>query len=329
MGEFELIRRFFGHDLQPPGVALGIGDDAALLQPAPGCHLAISTDMLVEGRHFVSTVPPSALGHKALAVNLSDMAAMGAQPLAFTLALSLPRVDESWLEGFSQGLFDLANRQRCALVGGDTTSGPLNICITVMGEVPVDAALRRSGGRAGDDVYVSGCLGDARLALDGLRGHPDVSALAFQGARHRLDRPEPRVALGVALRGVASACADVSDGLLGDLTHVLKASGVGARLDIDALMASAAVSDAVRDLATAHALTCVLAGGDDYELVFAAPPHAREAVAAASLQAATPVTRIGCLIDADPGVMQLTDARQAPYRFPPGTLLGGFDHFAR
>lgn len=329
MGEFELIRRYFQHGLHPPGVALGNGDDAALLRPALGCHLAVSTDMLVEGRHFVSTVPPEALGHKALAVNLSDMAAMGAQPLAFTLALSLPHIDEAWLAAFSRGLLDLADRYGCALVGGDTTSGPLAICITVMGEVPVEVALRRSGGCVGDDLYVSGGLGDARLALDGLRGHAGVSALAFQSARPRLDRPEPRVALGHALRGVATACADVSDGLLGDLAHILTASGTAAQIDVETLLASSAVSNAVRHLAPAHALTCVLAGGDDYELVFTAPSTARAAVVAASHHAQTPVTRIGQLTSGAPGTVRLVDAAGGAYPFPDGVQLGGFDHFAR
>ena len=233
MNEFDLIARYFTRPARR--AALGVGDDCALLQPAPGMQLAISSDMLVEGRHFFADVDPAALGHKALAVNLSDLAACGATPLAFTLALALPRVDEVWLQGFSQGLFALADAHGCELVGGDTTQGPLNICITVFGEVPVvnskSQALLRSGAGAGDDVYVSGTLGDARLALDALRGRLTLPAELLAQARLRLERPTPRVALGQALRGVASAALDLSDGLLGDLRHILKASGVVATLD--------------------------------------------------------------------------------------------------
>ena len=233
MGEFELIERYFKRPARQ--AVLGVGDDCAILQPAPGTQLAISCDMLVEGRHFLSTVDPRLLGHKALAVNLSDLAACGAKPLAFTLALALPRADDAWLAPFSQGLLALADAHGCELVGGDTTQGPLNICITVFGEVPVvngqSQALLRSGARAGDDVYVSGTLGDARLALEALRGTLSLPLEVLAQARQRLERPTPRVALGQALRGVASAALDISDGLLGDLRHILQASGVGATLD--------------------------------------------------------------------------------------------------
>ena len=231
MGEFDLIARYFTRPARPGGaVALGVGDDCALLAPTPGMQLAISSDMLVEGRHFFADVAPEALGHKALAVNLSDLAACGARPLAFTLALSLPRVDEAWLEGFSRGMWALADAHGCELVGGDTTQGPLNICITVFGEVPPGQALLRSGARPGDDLYVSGTLGDARLALEALLGHAPLPAEVLARARQRLERPTPRVALGQALRGIASSAMDLSDGLLGDLSHILKTSGVGARI---------------------------------------------------------------------------------------------------
>ncbi len=225
MGEFDLIERFFK---RPPRQAtVGIGDDCAILQPRPGTQLAISSDMLVEGRHFFSTVNPRHLGHKALAVNLSDLAACGAKPLAFTLALALPRADEAWLGPFSEGLLALADEHGCELIGGDTTQGPLNICITVFGEVPVvngrSQALLRSGAKAGDDLYVSGTLGDARLALEVFRGTVSVPSPVFDAARLRLEAPTPRVALGQALRGVATSAIDVSDGLLGDLGHVLEA----------------------------------------------------------------------------------------------------------
>ena len=324
MGEFDLIKRYFTRPT--PQAVLGIGDDCALLQPAAGMQLAISSDMLVEGRHFFADVDPSTLGHKALAVNLSDLAACGAKPLAFTLALALPRADETWLAAFSRGLFALADSHGCELVGGDTTQGPLNICITVFGEVPAGQALLRSGARSGDDIYVSGSLGDARLALDARRNHTPLPAALQAPAQARLEQPTPRVALGLALRGVASAAIDVSDGLLGDLGHILKASGVGASIDtsiaIDLIAARTHPTWATGLISLQQQLDCVLAGGDDYELVFTAPQAAREAVLAASLQAATPVTRLG-QIEAAPG-LRLTDGDGRPvvHRF------SSFDHFA-
>ena len=328
MGEFDLIARYFTRSAVR--AVLGVGDDCAFLQPAPGCQLAISSDMLVEGRHFFADVDPYALGHKALAVNLSDLAACGARPLAFTLALALPQVNEAWLEAFSRGLNSLADSHGCELVGGDTTQGPLNICITVFGEVPVvhgkSQALLRSGARAGDDVYVSGTLGDARLALDALRGRIDLPAELLAQARIRLEQPTPRVALGQALRGVATAAIDISDGLLGDLSHVLKASGVGATLDTSIainLTAACAYTTWTNGLIfLKNQLGYVLAGGDDYELAFTAPVSARAAVQLAAHQSATPVTRIG-RIEAESG-LRLVDAQGSP-------VTGGFssfDHFA-
>ena len=328
MGEFDLIARYFTRPT--PRAVLGVGDDCALLQPKPGTQLAISSDMLVEGRHFFADADPFALGHKALAVNLSDLAACGATPLAFTLALALPDVNETWLQGFSQGLLALADAHGCELVGGDTTQGPLNICITVFGAVPVvngkSQALLRSGARAGDDVYVSGTLGDARLALDALRGTLVLPADLLAQARLRLEQPTPRVALGQALRGVATAALDLSDGLLGDLGHILKASGVGATLDtsiaIQLIAACAHPACTTGLISLKKQLECVLAGGDDYELAFTAPPAARQAVLAAARLAETPVTRMG-RIDAEPG-LRLVDAQ--------GQRLSGhyssFDHFA-
>ena len=332
MGEFELIRRHFQHALRPAGVALGNGDDCALLAPTAGQQLAVSTDMLVEGRHFLPTVPPEALGHKALAVNLSDLAAMGAQPLAFTLALALPRADDAWLQAFARGLLALADAHGCALVGGDTTAGPLNLCLTVFGQVPPGQALRRDAAQDGDDLYVSGTLGDARLALEAFRGEW-AAAVALDGpvwtrVRQRLERPTPRVALGQALRGVAHACADVSDGLLGDLGHILAASRLGAEVWVDTLLASDAVSPAVRALPLAQALTCVLAGGDDYELVFSAPPAARAAVTRAAQRSGTPVTRIGRFSGRVPARAHLCHADGARFELPAGLALSGFDHFA-
>lgn len=322
MGEFELIRRYFQHALRPEGVTLGNGDDCALLAPAPGMQLAVSTDMLVEGRHFLSTVDPAALGHKALAVNLSDLAAMGAEPLAFTLALSLPRADDTWLAGFSKGLLALADAHGCALVGGDTTAGPLNICITVFGQVPQHHALRRDAARVGDDIYVSGTLGEARLALEVFRGHASLDAADFAAVRHRMERPTPRVALGVALRGVAHAAADVSDGLLGDLGHILAASGVGAELSESEILHSIAINPIPKSAEGDFRLKFFLNGGDDYELVFTAPPSARDAVQEAARHAHTPVTRIGTITSCTGVRLTAPDGASHPL------AARSFDHFA-
>lgn len=308
MGEFELIRRHFTRPVAAAGVVLGVGDDCALLAPRPGWQLAVSTDMLVEGRHFFADVDPQALGHKALAVNLSDLAAMGAEPLGCTLAFSLPRVDEPWLAAFARGLFALADASGCALVGGDTTRGPLNLCITVFGQVPTGQALRRDAARVGDDVYVSGTLGEARLALEALLGQTPLDAATLARCRARLEWPTPRLALGTALRGLAHAAADVSDGLAGDLGHILTASGVGAVLDAAALQ---------RAGGEGVPLDAVLNGGDDYELVFTAPP----AAAAALADIGERVTRIGC-ITAEPGLW-LDEG--GPLR---ALAARGFDHFS-
>jgi thiamine-monophosphate kinase len=328
MGEFDLIARYFTR--KPARAVLGVGDDCALLQPQPGTQLAISSDMLVEGRHFLSTVDPALLGHKALAVNLSDLAACGAEPVAFTLALSLPQADPAWLEPFSRGLWALADAHACELVGGDTTRGPLNICITVFGAVPVlngrSQALLRSGARVDDDIYVSGTLGDARLALEVFRGNLSVPEAVFATARRRMEQPMPRVALGMALRGIASAAVDVSDGLLGDLGHVLKASGVGARIDTVAALGVLAAREALWTgagaLPEAQLLALVLAGGDDYELAFTAPPSARVAVADAARVAETRITRIG-QVETAAGI-RLVDAAGLPVE----AALASFDHFA-
>jgi thiamine-monophosphate kinase len=319
MGEFDLIARYFTRPVRRS--PLGVGDDCALLQPRAGMQLAVSSDMLVEGRHFLSTVDPRALGHKALAVNLSDLAACGAQPLAFTLAIALPQVDEGWLAGFADGLFALADAHRCELVGGDTTRGPLTINITVFGEVPAGAALLRSGARAGDDLWVSGTLGDARLALEAFRGKLALPQAVFTAARARMEQPEPRVALGQALRGIATAAIDISDGLLGDLGHILRQSQVGATVDAEAAATLLAAQAAMRfDAPVLREF--VLAGGDDYELAFTAPAARRAEVEAAARGAATAVTRIG-RIDAEPGV-RVVDARGAVLP----QVFAGFDHFA-
>lgn len=332
MGEFDLIERFFKRPTRQ--AALGIGDDCAILQPRPGTQLAISSDMLVEGRHFLSTVNPRHLGHKALAVNLSDLSACGAKPLAFTLALALPRADEAWLGPFSEGLLALADEHGCELIGGDTTQGPLNICITVFGEVPVvngrSQALLRSGANAGDDLYVSGTLGDARLALEVFRGTVSVPAPVFEAARLRMEIPTPRVALGQALRGVATSAIDVSDGLLGDLGHVLKQSDVGATVNADiaieliASRASSAWASGLKgsEISLSQWRCWALTGGDDYELLFTAPPAARDAVATAARESQTVITRIG-QIEAERGLRLLDRQGQSV----PNTYTS-FDHFA-
>ena len=315
VGEFDLIAKYFSRPVRH--AVLGGGDDCALLQPTPGMQWAVSTDALVEGRHFLSTVPPDALGHKALAVNLSDLAACGARPVAFTLSLTLPRVDEAFLAGFADGLYALAQAHDIELVGGDTTAGPLNIGITVMGEVPPGQALRRGGARAGDELWVSGRLGDARLALEAFRGRAALRGEAFEEVRRAMERPQPRVALGQALRGIASAAIDLSDGLAGDLGHVLRASAVGATLrlgDIPHGPHVAACSEGQRR-------QCLLAGGDDYELLFAAPPDARARVRDAGVRAGTPVTCIGTL-DAAPG-LRVVDAGGAAVAL----AERAFDHF--
>ena len=329
MGEFDLITRYFKRPSQR--AVLGVGDDCALLAPTPGMHMAVSSDMLVEGRHFLSTVDPARLGHKALAVNLSDLAACGAEPTAFTLALSLPRIDEVWLEGFSEGLLQLANEHHCELVGGDTTQGPLNICITAFGEVPPGDALLRQNAQVGDDIYVSGTVGDARLALEVFRGSQTLDAKAFEYVRARMEMPTPRIALGLALRAIANAAIDVSDGLLGDLGHILQRSQVGAQIDTTWLQQSntfgedaqaAGISPTLAQLPWNKRLEFALAGGDDYELCFTAPVHQREMVHAAAWESNTPVTRIGRITEAQGLVVMDPEGQPITRRF------ASFDHFA-
>ena len=322
MGEFELIRRFFQRPAKRS--PLGIGDDCALLAPAAGMQLAVSSDMLVEGRHFLPSVKPQLLGHKALAVNLSDLAACGARPLAFTLALSLPRADAAWCEAFAKGLFALADAHQCELIGGDTTQGPLNICITVFGEVPAGQALLRNGAKAGDDIWVSGTLGDARVALDALTRQRAAPPAVLALTRPRLEAPTPRVALGQALRGIATSCLDVSDGLLGDLGHILEASQVGACIDVNITrgLLQARKHPLMAALPTGRIDTCTLAGGDDYELCFTAPSSAQAEVLAAAQRCNTPVSCIG-RIEAQAGIRLIGPGGQLlPQRF------ASFDHFA-
>ncbi|MFA6061168.1 MAG: thiamine-phosphate kinase [Gallionella sp.] len=271
MSEFDLIRRHFTR--ATPGALLGVGDDAALLQVRGGYVLAVSSDMLVSGTHFFADADPYLLGHKTLAVNLSDLAAMGATPRWATLAISMPQADDHWLERFSAGFFALADQHGLELVGGDTTRGPLNLCVTIFGEVEANQALRRSGAKAGDEIWVSGCLGDAALALAHLQGRVALSDSEYEFCAPALHQPQPRVDLGRSLRGIANSAIDVSDGLLGDLGHILAASGVGAEIDFERLPVSATL------LAHPQLLnSCALSGGDDYELCFTAPAALHDTV---------------------------------------------------
>jgi thiamine-monophosphate kinase len=287
-----------------------VGDDCARVAPAEGFELAVTTDMLVEGRHFLPGADPRALGHKALAVNLSDLAAAGATPRWITLALCLREADAAWLGAFSDGLYALAERHDVDLVGGDTTRGPvLTIVITAFGEAPAGQALSRSGARPEDDIWVSGALGGAALALM----HPEL-----EEAARRLHEPQPRVALGERLRGIASAAIDVSDGLAGDLGHILERSQVGARVRYDDVPKDASFAS-VNEPETER--RCVLSGGDDYELLFTAEKAKRKGIAALSRELGLPLTKIGS-IEAEAG-LRMVDAAGRPVPFG-----GGFDHFA-
>ena len=312
MSEFDLIRRHFTR--ATPGAVLGVGDDAALLQPTGGMVLAVSTDMLVSGTHFFSDADPFLLGHKTLAVNLSDLAAMGATPRWATLALSLPAADEVWLEKFSAGFFALAQQHGVDLVGGDTTRGPLNLCVTIFGEVPPQQALRRSGAQVGDDIWVSGMLGDAALALLHLQGRITLDEADFAACVSRLHRPQPRVGLGLALRGIANSAIDVSDGLLADLGHILECSNVGAEIAFEALP----VSQVLRSCSQQK---LALSGGDDYELCFTVSATQREEIERLAVQLGLPLTRIGKIVAGRGCIVQ--DASGNPLNIE----TEGYDHF--
>ncbi|QKT04400.1 thiamine-phosphate kinase [Ectothiorhodospiraceae bacterium 2226] len=321
MGEFDLIARHFARlGAQRRDVTLGVGDDAALLAPPAGQHLVVAVDTLVAGVHFPTDTAAADIGHKALAVNLSDLAAMGAQPAWFTLSLTLPRADEAWLTAFAGGLRALAEAHGVQLVGGDTTRGPLTISVQVLGFAPPEAALRRSGARPGDGVYVSGTLGDAALGLAAVQGRVELPGESARRLRTRLDRPTPRVALGLALRGLATSAIDLSDGLAGDLTHILAASGVGAVLDCTALPLAAEVRAWGETEPAAWRLA--LSGGDDYELCFTAPPAQQAAVERACAQAGVPCTRIGSIVAGEG--LQLRGRDGVPLPVP----LRGYEHFA-
>ncbi|MDO9014257.1 MAG: thiamine-phosphate kinase [Polynucleobacter sp.] len=332
LGEFDLIWRFFkaGSEsmaqTQINQVLLGIGDDCALLQSDATQSLAVTSDMLVEGRHFFAGANAEWLGHKALAVNLSDLAAMGAKPVGFTLALALPNANADWLAQFSQGVFRLAQQWQCPLIGGDTTQGPLTICITALGHVPAGSAIKRSGAKVGDDIWVSGTLGDARLALGALRKEWSLTPSNLETVLPRMHEPEPRIALGMQLRGIANSALDVSDGLLGDLRHILKASQVNAEVLIDQLPASPTLAEQSESLRR----QCTANGGDDYELCFTAPASKRMEVESLST-ALLPLTRIGSITSASNGAepeLILRDANGNPLTNADSMrLTQSFDHF--
>jgi thiamine-monophosphate kinase len=321
--EFDLIARHFTRPVRR--ARLGVGDDCALLALTPGHELAISTDMLVAGTHFFPDTDPLRLGHKTLAVNLSDLAAMGAKPASALLSLALPAADEAWLAAFARGFFALADEHGVELVGGDTTRAPaggtLTLNVTILGEVPAGQAVRRSGAQAGDDIWVSNTLGDAALGLAALRGKVSLDAAQREYCVHRLEAPTPRVALGLALRGIARSMLDISDGLAGDLAHIARASGVRAQVNADALPLAPALRSVPRELA----LQCALAGGDDYELCFTAAPGQRAGVEAAGRQTGVAVTCIGSVLPA------MVNAAPVGFVDAAGRALSlnlsGYDHF--
>ncbi len=318
--EFDLIRRHFTHAVSR--TALGVGDDAALIKADNGQLLAVSADMLVAGRHFFRDADPEAVGHKALAVNLSDMAAMGATPRWATMGIALPKADARWVAAFAKGFMALARKHGVDLIGGDTTRGPLNICVQIIGEVPARQALRRDGAKAGDDIWVSGTLGDAALAVAAKTRRIKLKPAELRQVIRRLDQPTPRIALGLALRGVARSAIDVSDGLVADLGHVCERSRVAAVLEFERLPMSALLR---RHLRSPVAQSALLAGGDDYELCFTAAPVKRTLVERAALRARVRVTRIGRAIRAPAGVCSVVVVDRDG--LPLTLKQKGFDHF--
>ena len=311
--EFALIDRYFRHPPRDPGhTVLGVGDDGAIVRATAGCELVVSTDMLVAGTHFLVDTDPEDLGWKALAVNVSDMAAMGAQPRWALLAAALPAATEAWIEKFARGFFACANTFDIDVIGGDTTRGPLNFCVTIFGEVPAGTALLRSGAQTGDEIWVSGAPGRAALGLAHLQGRTHLEEPVLADCLAALHRPQPRVALGLALRGLATAAIDVSDGLLADLGHILDASGVAATLKI----AVSPEPTFERD--------CYLSGGDDYELVFTAPAARHADVLSLATQLALPLHCLGRIEAGTPGQLTILDATGRPME----TAQRGYDHFA-
>lgn len=315
--EFDLIQRYFTRPAEK--AVLGVGDDCALWEPSPGMLQAVSTDMLIEGRHFLAGTDPEKLGRKALAVNLSDLAAMGAEPRHALLAIALPAADEKWIASFARGFFAQAARHGIELIGGDTTRGPLAISITVIGEVSRDHALRRDAALAGEDVWLSGGTGAAALGLAHLQGRVQLAGEQLSHCLARLDDPDPRVALGLRLRGIARAAIDISDGLLADLGHIAENSGVGIDIHADRLP----VEPALRGCADADLLLeCIAAGGDDYELAFTAPAANRAAIEQIGSDLGLCLTAIGVVVPGNAGV-NFRDPGGQPVKM----ARAGFDHF--
>jgi thiamine-monophosphate kinase len=320
-GEFELIRRFFvRRDFRSEsGVLLGIGDDAAVLELPSGVDLVACVDTIVAGRHFLEDADARMIGHRALAVNLSDMAAMGATPAWATLALTMPGADPVWLEKFAAGFLDLADAHAVALVGGDTTRGPLTVSVQILGYVPHGSALRRGGGETGDILVVSGTLGDAGAGLAFVKSPPAAASADVEALIQRFNYPTPRVQLGLAARGIATAAMDLSDGLIGDLPKLARASGLAARVAVDALPLSSAMRSAV---SLNQARDWALAGGDDYELLFAVPPSRFTELKRAADQLNLTLTAIGELRAGEGVTWSLNGKEFAP-------SVSGYDHFAQ
>lgn len=319
MKEFQLIEGFFsGRGPRRRDVLLSIGDDCALVQPATNKAIAISVDTLVENVHFLPDMPAELLGYKALAVNLSDLASAGAEPAWMTLALTLPEVDETWLTDFSKGLFDAADYYNIALVGGDTTRGPKSITITVNGQIPEGKALTRSGARIGDWLYVTGTLGDSALGLNILRGQVSNVRADFKDYLvNRHYRPTPRVLAGQSIRGLASSCIDLSDGLMSDINHIMKASTIGAVIHVDKLPLSSAMFET---LTLDDALSYALTGGEDYELMFSVPDSNKGALEAALEHTGVQFSQVGQVVGGNELSLKYNNQK-----FTPKNL--GFKHF--
>ncbi|MBP8126046.1 MAG: thiamine-phosphate kinase [Aeromonadaceae bacterium] len=317
MGEFELIRRYFQRPVRRKDVVLGSGDDCALLSVPADALLAVSTDTLVAGVHFFADMDPRKLGHKALAVNLSDLAAMGAEPRWVSLALTLPEVNESWVAAFAEGFLALADFYNVELIGGDMTRGPLSMTVSIKGVVPEQCALRRNGAQPGDAIFVTGTLGDGALALQHCLGKLQVASDELPGLMQKLEQPQPRILAGMALRNLASSCLDISDGLSSDLQHILVASGVGAQIELSQLP----LSPALEELPATQAWQLALAGGDDYELCFTLPEAHRGALLLALQAASVTVTEIGRIVAGEPLIQWLEQGQ------PRLLTLQGWDHF--
>ncbi|MBS5216807.1 thiamine-phosphate kinase [uncultured Sutterella sp.] len=325
-GEFQIIEKFFTYQTFGAWKSQGVGDDCAIIDTGAG-RIAVTCDMMALGTHFLPDADPEDVGYKALAVNLSDLAAAGAVPRAFFLSIGLPRRDDGWLADFSRGLMKLARESGCALLGGDTTRtpevqgrhAPVTISITAMGDLPAGMGLTRKGAKPGDDIWVSGTVGDAYAALKCRWGAwsvmPDLEPELFA----RMDRPTPRIALGQALLGAASAAADISDGLLADLGHILERSGVSAEIEWEKIPTSVAL----QSMTPARQHEAALAGGDDYELIFTAPPSSAERIYEAGLLSGTPVTRIGRVIERTSRAVTV----RTPDGLPVLLVTEGFDHF--